>query len=316
MHTHCMHTCVHAHLVLRNSRFAGFMLWSTTVPRVCLLCLNVATNIGCIALSRSERERMRVSEREETGGRAGEMLLEAIWEEDIVGVIPFSGSRARQYVCMHVCRQSSELTERPVSRASVAKWRWAHLGPALAAWSLCLCTCFHAACTKYARARTRTAFVLSLPPRVLTDARTRPGQKCQRVETGVSWHRGFIAPCPKSDKRCFRQSVRSVTAGVNVLHIPGGGQGTCIVHCDAAVDTCRFCFCLLHLILPLLLFFSLFFFACSCSLSSLCLPQTALCAVFVVWLSSAIDALCTSADCVRPPGETDVICMEFAMTKK
>jgi hypothetical protein len=65
------------------------------------------------------------------------------------------------------------------------------------------------------------------------------GQKCQRVETGVSWHRGFIAPCPKSDKRCFRQSVRSVTAGVNVLHIPGGGQGTCIVHCDAAVDTCR-----------------------------------------------------------------------------
>eukprot|EP00802_Teleaulax_amphioxeia_P011086 Tamp_11116.p1 GENE.Tamp_11116~~Tamp_11116.p1 ORF type:complete len:309 (+),score=29.16 Tamp_11116:747-1673(+) len=67
----------------------------------------------------------------------------------------------------------------------------------------------------------------------------QPGQKCQRVETGVSWHRGFIAPCPKSDKRCFRQSVRSVTAGVNVLHIPGGGQGTCIVHCDAAVDTCR-----------------------------------------------------------------------------
>lgn len=40
--------------------------------------------------------------------------------------------------------------------------------------------------------------------------------------------------------RCFRQSVRSVTAGVNVVHLPGGGQGTCIVHCDAAVDTCRF----------------------------------------------------------------------------
>lgn len=67
----------------------------------------------------------------------------------------------------------------------------------------------------------------------------QPGEACQRVETAVSWHRGFLAPCPKSDKRCFRQSVRSVTAGVNVLHVPGGGQGTCIVHCDAAVDTCR-----------------------------------------------------------------------------
>ena len=26
-----------------------------------------------------------------------------------------------------------------------------------------------------------------------------------------------------------------------MLHVPGGGQGTCIVHCDAAVDTCRCC---------------------------------------------------------------------------
>ena len=67
----------------------------------------------------------------------------------------------------------------------------------------------------------------------------QPGQSCQRVETAVSWHRGFLSPCPKSEKRCFRQSVRSITAGVNVLHLPGGGQGTCIVHCDAAVDTCR-----------------------------------------------------------------------------
>ena len=66
-----------------------------------------------------------------------------------------------------------------------------------------------------------------------------PGRPCQAVETAVSWHRGFIAPCPKSDKTCFHTNVRTVTAGVNVIHQPSGGQAACLVHCDAPVDTCR-----------------------------------------------------------------------------
>jgi len=67
----------------------------------------------------------------------------------------------------------------------------------------------------------------------------QPGEKCLEVETALSWHRGFIAPCPKTEKECFRQNVRSVVAGVNVLHASQSGQAACVVHCNAAVDTCR-----------------------------------------------------------------------------
>jgi len=67
----------------------------------------------------------------------------------------------------------------------------------------------------------------------------RPAQPCQMVETALSWHRGFVAPCPKGEAACFMSHVKSVTAGVNVLYPPGEGQSTCTVHCNAAIDVCK-----------------------------------------------------------------------------
>jgi hypothetical protein len=80
----------------------------------------------------------------------------------------------------------------------------------------------------------------SIPP--LTDR----SKACVQVETAVSWHRGFVAPCPKDQAACYKQNVRSITAGVNLIDpvgVPGHGlsglSGECRVECTAAVSVCE-----------------------------------------------------------------------------